>query len=92
MRFPPWSLPRVGNGDSKRKDVAPGHLGDAGSNTRQEGPVNQEVTSRCTGFSRSGSRASNAEEMEKIAPLPSSEGVGGEVGEPRILFPRLGVG
>ena len=29
--------------------------------------------------------------MEKIAP-PSSEGEEGEVGEPRNLFPRLGVG
>ena len=29
--FSPWSLPRVGNGDSKRKVVTPGHLRDAGS-------------------------------------------------------------
>ena len=29
----PWSLPRVGNGDSQRKDVTPGHPGDEGSNT-----------------------------------------------------------
>ena len=36
-------------------------------------------------------RASNAEEMEKIAP-PSSEGEEGEVGVPRNLFRRLGVG
>ena len=33
----------------------------------------------------------NAEEMEKIAPN-SSEGEGSEVGVPRNLFPRLGVG
>ena len=32
-RFLPWSLPRVGNGGSKWKDVTPGHLGDAGGNT-----------------------------------------------------------
>ena len=31
--FSPWSLPRVGNGDSKRKVVTPGHRVDAGSNT-----------------------------------------------------------
>ena len=51
----------------------------------------QEETSNCifSQYSRSG--ASNAEEMEKIAP-PSSEGEWGEVGEPRNLFPRLGVG
>ena len=37
-------------------------------------------------------RASNAEEMEKIAspPLPPKE-KGSEVGVPRKLFPRLGV-
>ena len=39
--------------------------------------------------SHSGPRASNAEEMECSL---SSEGVGSEVGEPRNLFPRLGVG
>ena len=30
-RFSPWSLLRVGNGDSKRKSVTPGHLRDEGS-------------------------------------------------------------
>ena len=28
MRFPPWSLPRVGNGGGKRWDVTPGHSSD----------------------------------------------------------------
>ena len=32
-RFPPWSLPRVGNGDSKSKGVTPGHLIDASSSS-----------------------------------------------------------
>ena len=50
-------------------------------------PVNQQDTSRCIFSCHSGPRASNAQEREKIAP-PSSEGVGGEVGEPR----NLGVG
>ena len=31
MRFPPWSLPRVGHGGGKRQLVATGHLPDAGS-------------------------------------------------------------
>ena len=31
MRFPPWSLPRIGNGGGKRQFVSPGHLFDAGS-------------------------------------------------------------
>ena len=28
MRFPPWSLLRVGNGSGKRQLVSPGHLPD----------------------------------------------------------------
>ena len=31
-RFPPWSLPRVGNGVGKRHVITPGHLLDAGGN------------------------------------------------------------
>ena len=58
----------------------------------EAGPAYQEDTSRCIFYIHSGSRASNAEEMEKIAlPLPPKER-GSEVGEPRNLFPRLGVG
>ena len=26
MRFPPWSVPRVGNGSGKRQSIFPGHL------------------------------------------------------------------
>ena len=32
MRFPPWSLPRVGIGGGKRQSVTPGYPLDAGSN------------------------------------------------------------
>ena len=32
MRFPPWSLPRAGNGVGKRHVITPGHLLDAGGN------------------------------------------------------------
>ena len=38
-----------------------------------------------------GPRASNAKAMEKVASPVSSE-AGGEVGVPRNLLPRLGVG
>ena len=31
-RFPPWSLPGVGNGGGKRQFVTPGHSSDPGSN------------------------------------------------------------
>ena len=32
MRFPPWSLPRVGDGDGKRQFITPGLLSEAGGN------------------------------------------------------------
>ena len=32
MRFPPWSLPWVGNGGGKRQFITPGHQPDEGSN------------------------------------------------------------
>ena len=69
----------------KRDFIPPGHLPDYGGNAGERGLANQEDTSRCIFSCHSGSRASNAEEMEKIA-LPL------RVGEPRNLFPRLGVG
>ena len=34
MRFPPWSLPRVGTGDGNRQFVAPGHLLDESLRTQ----------------------------------------------------------
>ena len=92
MRFQTWSLPCIGSGGGKRQVIAPGDPPDAGSNVGKKGPAYPEDTSRSIFHVHSGSRASNAEEMEKIAPPPSSEGVGSEVGEPRNIFPRLGVG
>ena len=90
MRFPPWSLPRVGYGGGNSHFITPGHLLDAGGNVGKRVRLTRKT--RPSGISHCNrSQASNAEEMEKIA-LPSSEGEGGEVGEPRNLFPRLGVG
>ena len=72
----------------KRQSVTPGHLLDEGSNTGKR----VRDTSRCIFSLYSGSRASNAEAMEKIAlPLPPKERED-EVDVPRKLFPRLGVG
>ena len=85
------SLPRVGNGDSKRQSVTPGHLLDEGGDTDKKGPARQEDTASCIFLCHSGSTSSNDEAMGKIAP-PSSVGEGGEVGVPRNLFLRLGVG
>ena len=90
-RFSPWSLPKVGNGGGKRQSSTPGHPLDAGGNTVKRVRLTRKDTSKCCFSCQSGSRALNAEEMEKIAP-PFLRRRGGEVGVPRNLFPRLGVG
>ena len=62
MRFLPWSLPRVGNGGGKKEFVTPGLSADIGGN------MGKRV--RLTRKTRPGVslHASNAEEMDKIAP------------------------
>ena len=89
MRLHPWSLPTVGNGGGKRQFITPGHPSDAGGNLGKRVWLTRETRPDV-----SSSRASNAEEVEKIArPLPPEEWRGrGEVGVPRNLFPRIGVG
>ena len=91
MRFPPWSLPRVGNRDGKRHFTTPGHLLDA------SGSVGKRV--RLTRKTRPG--VSSHSNLDPGHPTPrrwkrlrsrSSEGAGSKVGVPRNLFPRLRVG
>ena len=91
MRFPPWSLPKVGYGSGKRLSVTPGHLLDEGSNTGERVRLTRKT--RPGASSHSGSRASNAEEMEKIAPPPllRSEG-GARWANLAIFFLDLGLG
>ena len=92
-RFPPWSLTRVGYGSGKRYGITPGHSSDAGGNSGKR--------VRLTKKTRPGAAShvipdpdpghSTPRRWKRFCP-PSSEGEGGEVGEPRNLFPRLGVG
>ena len=91
MHFSPWSSPKVGNGGGKRQSITPGGPLDAGSNVGKRVRLTRKTRPGASSHVHSGSQASNAEEMEKIAP-PVLRGVGGEVGEPRNLFPRLGLG
>ena len=76
MRCHPWSLPRVGNGGGKRQSIIPGHLLDAGSNVGPRVRLTRKTRPGVISRFKSGSWASNAEEMEKIAPPPFSEGEG----------------
>ena len=82
---------QVGNGDSKRLYVTPGHPSDDGSNSVKR--------VRLTRKTRPVARVSHDPDPGhptlrrwKRLRSPSSEGEGGEVGGPRNLFPRLGVG
>ena len=43
MRFPPWSLPRVGNRGGKRQSVTPGHLLDAGGGGGKRVPLTRKT-------------------------------------------------
>ena len=70
-RFPPRSLPWVGNGDGNGQFVTTGHLPDAGSTV---GKRVRLTRNKCCFSCQTGSWALNAEEMEKIAPpLPPKE-------------------
>ena len=85
MRFPPWSLPRVGNGGGKRQSVTPGHLLDKGGNTSNSKRV------RLTRKTRPGVSSHSTPDLGHPTPKrwkrlrPPSSGVG-EVGVPRNLF------
>ena len=90
-RFPTWSLPPVGNGRIRSLGVATGHSVDDGSN------VVKRV--RLTRKTHVGVPSVNIPDQGRLTPRrwkrlrpPSSEGVGGEAGVSRNLFPRLGVG
>ena len=82
MRFPPWSLPRVGYCGGKRRSITPGHLlGGCGQ-------VGKRV--RLTRKTRPGASSHVIPDPGHLTPRrwkrlrsPSSEGVGSEVGEPR---------
>ena len=91
MRFLPWSVPRVGYGSGKRYFVSPGHVHDAGSTLGKS--VRLTIKTRRSVISHITPDPGHPTPRRwKILRLPSSEGEGCEVGEPRNLFPRLGVG
>ena len=90
-RFPPWSLPRVGSGIGKRYVITPGHPLDAGGNRGKRVRLTKKTRPGATSNVIPDPGHPTPRRWKRLRP-PSSEGVGGEVGEPRNLFPRLGVG
>ena len=91
MRFPSWSLPRVGCGDGKRHFITPGHLLDAGGNVGKRVRLTRKTRPSVISHCNPDPGHPKPRRWKRLRP-PSSEGEGSEVGEPRNLFPRLGVG
>ena len=93
MRFPPWSLPRVGTGDGKRQFITPGLLTEAGGNLGKRVPLTKKTRPSVCSHSNPDPGHPTPRRWKRLR-TPSSEGLGGggEVGVPRNLFPRLGVG
>ena len=87
----PWSLPRVGSGNGKRHVITPGHLLDAGGNRGERVRLCKKTRPGATSSIIPDPGHSTPRRWKRLRP-PSSEGEGGEVGVPRNLFPRLGVG
>ena len=91
MNFPPCSLPRVGNGGGKRLAVTPGHLSVDRSNVVKRVRLTRKTIPSASPHVIPDPRHPTPRRWKRLR-LPSSVGEGGEVGEPRNLFPRLGVG
>ena len=90
-RLPSWSLPRVGSGVGKRHFVTTDHLLDAGGNSGKRVRLTRKTRPGATSHIIPDPGHSTPRRWKRLRP-PSSEGVGSEVGEPRNLFLRLGVG
>ena len=91
MSFPPRSLSRVGNGGGKRQVIAPGDHLDAGSFLGKRVRLTRKTRPGVSSMIIPDPAHPTPRRWKRLR-SPSSEGVGGEVGEPRNLFPRLGVG
>ena len=90
QRFPSWSLPPVGNGRVRSLDVATGHLVGEGGNMVKRVRLTRKTHVVFHRFSIPDQGHSTPRRWKRLRP-PSSEGVGGEAGVPRNLFPRIGV-
>ena len=91
MRFLPWSLPRVGNGGGKRQIITTGLPSEISGNTGKRARLTRKTRPGASSHVIPDPGHPTPRRWKRLRP-PSSEGEGGEVGEPRNLFPRLGVG
>ena len=78
-RFPPWSVPRVGNGSGKRQVGTPGHLSDLGGNMGKRVRLTKKTRPGTSSHVNPDPGHPTPRRWERLRP-PSSEGEGGEVG------------
>ena len=90
-RFPTWSLPPVGTGRVRSLGVATGHSVDEGGGMVKRVRLTRKTRVSIPPVSIPDQGYSTPRRWKRLR-LPSSEGVGGEAGVHRNLFPRLGVG
>ena len=90
--FPPWVLPRLGGGVGNRSVVTSGNLLDCRGNFGKRVRLTRKTRPGAFSFVHPDPGHPTPRRRKNFLPPPSSEGVGGEVGEPRSLFLRLGVG
>ena len=75
----------------KRHFITPGHLLDAGGNVGKRVRLTRKTRPGVISHYNPDPGHPTPRRWKRLRP-PSSEGEEGEVGEPRNLFPRLGVG
>ena len=90
-RFHPWSLPSIGYGSGEQRYFPPGHPLDEGSDTGKRVWLTRKTRPGASYHVIPDPGHPIRGDGKDCAP-PSSDGVGGEAGVPRNLFPRLGVG
>ena len=92
-RFPQWSLPRVVSGIGKGHFVTTDHLPDISSTVGKQVRLTKKTRPSASSHVNPDPDPghSTPRRWKRLRP-PSSVGEGGEVGVPRNLFPRLGVG
>ena len=90
-RFLPWSLPRVGNGGGIRQVGTPGHLSDPGGNLGKRVRLTRKTRPSVISHVNPDPGHSTPRRWKRLHP-PFLRRRGSEVGEPRNIFPRLGVG
>ena len=89
MRFPPWSLPRVGKGGGKRQFITPGHPLDAGGNVCKRVRLTRKIRPGVSSHSLPDPGHPTPRRWKRLRP---PEGVGVRWACLAIFFLDLGLG